>query len=113
MNRIFFSTLVIATVWSSAQGASLTRGPIFKTGHRPRGVRWRTDTATDTLVAYGPAPGSPTNSPTVRSSPLNTNHPLGLSPNALYYYSVGSSSQTLAGNDTNHYFITFRRRELR
>jgi len=41
--------------------------------------------------------------PAVRASRFS-----GLTPNGLYYYSVGSSTAVLAGNDVNHYFITFQ-----
>ena len=109
MNRLAFSILVLISICSSALAASLTRGPYLQDG-TPSSVvvRWRTDSGTDTLVQFGDAPGNLTGS--VYNPALTTEHEItlsGLSPNGLYYYSIGSSSQALAGNDANHYFITF------
>jgi hypothetical protein len=109
MKQFVFHTLVLCAFCSSAFAAGLTRGPYLQNG-TPSSlvVRWRTDTATDTLVQYGDAPGNLILS--AYSPLLTTEHEIilsGLTPNGLYYYSVGSSSQTLAGNDANHYFVVF------
>lgn len=70
-------------------------------------VRWRTDTPTDTRLAYGSAPGSLTT--TLSNPALSTEHEVeitGLSPFTRYFYEVGDTSLTLAGNDSDHYFVT-------
>ncbi len=102
-------TLVLMMLCSTAWGASLTRGPYLQNG-TPTSVvvRWRTDSGTDTVVQYGSAPGALTQQ--IYNPALTTEHEVtipGLSPNGLYYYSVGSSSATFAGNDAEHYFIVF------
>jgi acid phosphatase type 7 len=109
MKQLVIRSLVLVALCSTAMAASLTRGPYLQNG-TPSSlvVRWRTDTATDTLVQYGTAPGNLTSS--AYSPLLTTEHEItvsGLSANSLYYYSIGSSTATLAGNDANHYFITF------
>lgn len=70
-------------------------------------VRWRTDTASDSRVLLGSAPGSLTQTSENRS--LVTEHVVtvtGLAPDTRYYYAVGSSTTVLAGDDTQHSFIT-------
>jgi len=109
MRYLVFRTFVLLALCSSALAATLTRGPYLQNG-TPSSlvVRWRTSTATDTLVQYGDAPGNLGAS--VYNAQITTEHEItvsGLAPNGLYYYSVGSSSETLAGNDANHYFLTF------
>ena len=101
--------LIFIGLGSICQAASLTRGPYLQNG-TPSSVvvRWRTDAATDTLVQFGDAPGNLVSS--VYSPLITTEHEItvsGLVANGLYYYAVGSSSAILAGDDANHYFITF------
>ena len=88
--------------------ASLTRGPYLQIG-TPTSivVRWRTDSSTDGVVKYGASPASLTS--TATQSTLTTDHVVtvaGLSPNTRYYYSVGSSSQTLGGGTSDYFFTT-------
>jgi acid phosphatase type 7 len=109
MRQFVFCTFILLALNSSLGAATITRGPYLQNG-TPTSlvVRWRTSAATDTLVQLGNAPGNLTGS--AYSPLLTTEHEItvsGLSPNGLYYYSVGSSSETLAGNDANHYFLTF------
>jgi hypothetical protein len=91
-----------------AAGVVVTRGPYLQRA-TPFGVtvRWRTDVATDSVVRYGPSPGSLGSQ---GSNPaVSTEHEVVLSsltPATPYFYSVGSSSQTLAGDDANHHFRT-------
>ena len=102
--------LLLVTGWHEvAQAASVTRGPYLQMG-TPTSVvvRWRTDTATDSRVRHGAAPGSLT--AFVDNSTVTTEHEVavtGLAPDTVYYYSVGSTTATQAGNDTNHFFVTF------
>lgn len=70
-------------------------------------IRWRTDIAVNSRVIYG------TNLAALNLTNLIagavTNHEVrltNLEPDTRYYYSIGNSSSTLAGPDTNHFFLT-------
>ena len=88
--------------------ASVTRGPYLQIGTPSSTiVRWRTDVATDSRVSYGTTQGNLTLNadnltPTTEHEVLVS----GLSPSTKYFYSVGSTTVTLAGNDANHFFVT-------
>jgi hypothetical protein len=89
----------------SAQAQTVTRGPYLQNGSTTAAsVRWRTSTATDSVVRYGTTPGNL--NLTASNGTSTTEHEIrvtGLAPNTTYYYSVGSSSATLAsGSD---YFV--------
>lgn len=92
---------------STSTIASLVRGPYLQSG-TPTSVYvlWRSNLATDTKVNYGL---SPTNlNLSVSSSTSVVDHTIkltGLTPNTKYYYSIGSTTQTLQG-DASNYFIT-------
>jgi acid phosphatase type 7 len=102
--------LLIAAVLflPSLQAAVVTRGPYLQVSTTSSIViRWRTDVATDSMVKYGLVQGSLTSS--VSDGTLTTEHEIkvtGLSPDTKYFYSVGSLSGSLAGNDANHFFVT-------
>jgi len=86
----------------------VVRGPYLQNG-TPTSVvvQWSTDVPTNSRVEYGAAPTSLTDS--VEGSPLTTDHIVtlsGLTANTTYYYSVGSSTQVLAGGDSQHFFLT-------
>jgi hypothetical protein len=69
-------------------------------------IRWKTDVATNSKVNYGTTVGNLTQSFTDNTN--TTEHIVtltGLSTNTLYYYSIGSTTQTLQG-DANNYFKT-------
>jgi hypothetical protein len=88
-------------------GATLTRGPYLQSG-TPTSVvvRWRSNVATNTTVKYGLSAGSLTSTASNASSV--TEHEIkltGLSANTKYFYSIGSSTQTLQG-DANNFFVT-------
>ena len=88
--------------------ASVTRGPYLQMG-TPNStiVRWRTNVATNSRVSIGTTQGSLTSN--TDDASLTTEHEVivsNLSPATKYFYSVGSQTQTLAGNDANHYFVT-------
>jgi hypothetical protein len=93
---------------SGSTGASVTRGPYLQTGTPTSAVvRWRTDVATGTRVRYGLAPESLTG--IADGAAGVTEHAVtvsGLSPNTVYYYSVGTSTETLAGGDATFFFRT-------
>jgi hypothetical protein len=70
-------------------------------------LRWRTTTATTSRVRWGLAAHALEN--TVNVSGTRTEHEVpitGLPPETKIFYSVGSSTQTLAGGDANHAFRT-------
>jgi Purple acid Phosphatase, N-terminal domain len=85
----------------------LKRGPYLQIGtSNSVVVRWRTDIANDTKVSYG-LTASSLASVASSATPV-TEHEIqltGLTPNTKYFYSIGSSSQTLQG-DANNFFIT-------
>jgi len=104
-----------APVLSTAQPTSphsvaavLQRGPYLqRAAPSSLVVRFRTDVATNSVVRYGPAPGSLGSSAT--DPALATDHVVtvsGLSPGTRYYYSVGSTGAVLAGNDPGYWFVT-------
>ncbi len=94
---------------SSNQGSpAVTRGPYLQTP-TPNSIiiRWRTDTLTDSQVLYGTAPNQLTSS--VEDPTLTTEHIVtlpNLQPNKQYYYSVGTTTSSLAGDDADHHFRT-------
>jgi hypothetical protein len=99
--------LLIATAPAGAQ--TLERTPYLMAG-TPDSivVRWRTTSPpTNSVVRYGSAPGSLTQTVTIAGS--RTEHEVaisGLTPNTQYFYSVGFDATTLAGADVNHFFVT-------
>lgn len=88
--------------------ASVTRGPYLQIGTPNSAVvRWRTNVATNSRVSIGTTQGSLTTN--TDDASLTTEHEIivsNLSPATKYFYSVGSTTQTLAGNDANHFFVT-------
>ena len=90
------------------RAASVTRGPYLQVGTPSSMViRWRTDVPTDSRLMYGAAPG--TLIWLREDAAAATEHQIkldGLLPDTKYYYSVGTTTQTLAGGDANHYFYT-------
>ena len=86
----------------------ITRGPYLQLG-TPQSVvmRWRTDVASNSRVQAGASPAALTM--TFDDTSVTTEHEVtltGLTPDTQYYYSVGSTTATLAGGSTNYYFIT-------
>jgi PKD repeat protein len=67
-------------------------------------VRWRTDVATDSVVRYGLTPGSLGQA--VQVGGPTTDHSVtlaGLATDQQYYYSVGDSIESLAGDASYHF----------
>lgn len=87
---------------------AVNRGPYLQMG-TPDGVtiRWRTTDIVESRVQYGP---SPTNlNMTIDDAGLTTEHEVrvdGLAANTTYYYSVGTFTETLAGGNSSHFFVT-------
>ena len=92
---------------NAADAAEIVRGPYLQTV-TPSSiiVKWRTDNVTDAQVKFGSS--STALSQSAYSSSSGTDHEVkltGLSPSTRYYYSVGSSSETIAG-DSSFRFVT-------
>jgi hypothetical protein len=100
-------SLSLSLLAASAYAQTLTRGPYLQNGSGTAiAVRWRTSATSDSVVRYGLSAGSLTQ--TASDAALVTEHELrltGLTPNTTYYYSVGTSSTTLASG-TNTFFVT-------
>jgi len=92
----------------SDSSASITRGPYLQLGtSNSTIVRWRTNVATNSRVSYGTTQGSLTLN--ADNATQTTEHEVvvsGLSPSTRYFYAIGSTTQALAGNDANHFFVT-------
>jgi hypothetical protein len=90
------------------EAASVTRGPYLQMGTSTSVVvRWRTDVTTDGSVCYGSEPATLTTC--VLDPTSGTNHEVtlgGLSPNTKYFYVVGTTTNTPAGGDANHFVLT-------
>jgi hypothetical protein len=70
-------------------------------------VRWRTNTATNSRVRYGATAASLTGFTDVTTA--TTEHIVtitGLNVDTKYFYSIGSTTVTLAGGDASHFFFT-------
>ncbi|HYE37532.1 DNRLRE domain-containing protein [Methylocaldum sp.] len=109
--RVFALSLAVLMSASLAEEASalaLTRGPYLQTGTSSGLiVRWRSDTASDSRVRVGTSPTNLTL--TFDNTASTTEHVVqvsGLNPQTKYYYSIGSTTQTLSGGDSNTHFIT-------
>ncbi len=102
----FSSDLLVAP--SLTYTTILSRGPYLQQGSDSEiTVRWRTETADDSIVEYGTELGNLTQF--VDDPASATEHELKLTnllPDTLYYYSVGSTSGRLAGDDEDHFFVT-------
>jgi hypothetical protein len=93
---------------SGSQGLTVTRGPYLQMG-TPTSVvvRWRTDAPSNSRVRYGTDPANLTDF--ADHTTVTTEHEVtvsGLTPNTPYYYAIGTTTQPLAGGDTNHVFRT-------
>lgn len=103
----YLSILVLLGLFTSSVSfaASVTRGPYLQLQTETSIiVRWRTDVATDSVVRYGLSPGSLGQSVTVAGS--TTEHSVkltGLGTGQKYYYSVGDSIETIAGDSSYHF----------
>ena len=106
--------LILLQLFSGVSVAqTVTRGPYLQTP-TPNSitVRWRTDVATDSSVSFALLNGIPSNT---SATDLTTEHEVtltGLLSDTFYNYTVGSTSQVLAGGDLNangdgeHFFET-------
>lgn len=96
------------TALTAASSVFVTRAPYLQLATPTSiAIRWRTNVASDSRVWYGSAANGLTSS--VSDATQTTEHVVtlgGLTPNTKYFYSVGSTSQGLAGGDAEHFFVT-------
>jgi hypothetical protein len=87
---------------------TITRGPYLQNASGEAvTVRWRTSTATDSVVAYGSSPSALTR--IERIAGARTEHIvrlIGLSPDTRYHYAIGATGAPLRGGDAVHYVVT-------
>ncbi len=87
---------------------TVTRGPYLQMATPDAmTIRWRTTTATDSVVRWGDAPGNLLSA--ITRPGARTEHEVritGLQPATRYHYSVGMTGATLAGDDAGHAFTT-------
>ncbi len=92
---------------SSLPPSVLIRGPYLQVGSKDGiTIRWRSDIATNSRVTFGTVFGTYTN--IVDSSVVTTEHIVrisGLLADTRYYYTIGSTTETLQATNTN-YFLT-------
>lgn len=111
LSRFFVASILLVVLLGPVRpvlAEAVTRGPYLQLG-TPTSVviKWRTDTATDAVVHYGTEPE--VLDATAVNTTTETEHEVALSnltPDRRYYYAIGSSSQTLAGGDASHTFVT-------
>src|SRR5439155_18619201 len=103
-------TLVLALALCQSVLAAtvlVKRGPYLQTGSSTSvTVRWRTDVSTDSCVRYGTSSSSLSSQ--TCSSTSTTDHVVklsSLSSNTKYYYSIGTSDGSIAG-DSTYFFLT-------
>jgi PKD repeat protein len=101
--------LVLAPrLWANSPGGFVTRGPYLQlaTDHGIV-VRWRTNQNTKSAVHYGLAPNQLDQ--VVSRNGARRDHEISLTnlaADTTYYYAVGTVTELLAGNDSEHRFRT-------
>ncbi len=87
--------------------AMLSRGPYLQIGtDTGMVVRWRTSAPTNSRVVYTPAGGAPVVVDDLAPATEHIVSLVGLSPATQYFYSVGTTTEVMAGDDPDHYFRT-------
>ena len=110
ITRFAFLLLITGSLFSflNTGAQNILRGPYLQSpGPNSIIVRWRTDSLTNSRVTYGTSLGATTF--IADTATATTEHRVlikGLAPLTKYYYSIGSSTQTLRGNDAELYFTT-------
>ncbi len=106
--HILFVVFCIVAFSTRIFAQTVVRGAYLQMGtSNAMTVRWRTSVATDSRVQFGTIQGSLTQ--TFDDATLTTEHEVRLTnliAGARYFYSIGSTAQTLAGGDANHFFVT-------
>ncbi|MFT5138704.1 MAG: hypothetical protein ACI9CB_000329, partial [Rhodothermales bacterium] len=102
--RVIFSLFLLLFA-AAALGQSVVRGPYLQ--QQTDGsiiVRWRTDTATDSVVRYGLDSATLSSLTSVAGSRTEHNVQVtGLTTLTQYFYSVGDSIGTIAGDASYHF----------
>ena len=102
--KIYFAFFLLLFA-ASAVAQSVVRGPYLQQQTDSSiNIRWRTDLATDSVVRYGLT--STSLNSTASLSATRTEHSItvtGLSAHTQYFYSVGDSIGTIAGNGSYHF----------
>lgn len=106
--NVSVSQVVTVYVNSAPGSGSLTRGPYLqKAAPASMTVRWRSSQPVAGRLRFGPAPAALDSF--VDESTATMEHEItlaGLTPATTYFYSVGSSLDTLAGGDASCVFYT-------
>src|SRR5439155_12244798 len=105
-------TLVLALALCQSVLAAtvlVKRGPYLQTGSSTSvTVKWRTDVSTDSCVRYGTSVSSLSSATPLCVTTSATDHVVklsSLSSNTKYYYSIGTSAGSIAG-DSTYFFLT-------
>ena len=108
LGTILIFTLLAHAATSDKPVAFVTRGPYLQLGTTNSiVVRWRTSVPMTSQVRYGSSTDSLTNKATSKGT--LSDHVVmlsGLKPDTRYFYSIGSTTETLAGGGNNYYFFT-------
>jgi len=93
---------------TSRDEPSVVRGPYLQQQTTDAiTLKWRTDFFTNSVVRYGPQPGELTSEVVVSGSRGDHSVRLsGLETDTTYYYSVGTSTAVLVGDDVDYRFRT-------
>ena len=106
--RTTILSLLLTIIFISANAQDITRGPYLQSLSQTSVIiKWRTPSPKKSTVWYDTTVGG--TSFQVNSNTNTTEHELtltGLSPNTIYYYTVGYGGTVLAGGDEDHYFKT-------
>jgi hypothetical protein len=106
---VLVAFFVIQAPSQAALALALVRGPYLQQGTpTTMTVRWRTDAPAESTLRHGPSHDDLSTTITI-PGPAATEHEVrveGLQPSTRYYYSVGTTGETLAGMDPVHYFET-------
>jgi chitodextrinase len=107
IKQFFISMLLLLLTATLSYAAVVERGPYLQIATPTSMViKWRTDSATDSVVRYGTS----SSNLSLSTSTVNdvTDHEVklsGLAPATRYYYSIGDTSGALAG-DASYTFVT-------
>ena len=108
VRRALLLALLSGSAAPAAAAPALLRGPYLQNATpNAISIRWRTDVACDSRIRYGKLLHSLTS--TTDNTTLTTEHEVrltGLSTNQRYYYSIGTTTAQLAGDDDSTHFRT-------
>ena len=109
IGSLYCLALCSVTLWmGTAFAQEISRGPYLQQGAPTSMViRWRTTEPSETRLEYRASPHS--RKMFSHAAALTTDHEVtltGLTPQTLYYYTIRAQSKVLAGDDTQHFFVT-------